>query len=63
MTIDERFKVFDATVSALYRSGQSTYQIKELLKCTQGKIARSLKRSNTPRRDSIKAMHMRRSAA
>lgn len=42
---------FDARAAKLYLSGLSTYLVAESLGCSQGKVARSLRRSGTPMRD------------
>ncbi len=42
---------FDQLVTRLYTKEKlSTYSIASFLRCTQGRVGRSLRRSNTPRR-------------
>lgn len=41
---------FDAEVKRRYIAGQSTYEVAASLSCSQGKVARSLRRTKTPRR-------------
>lgn len=54
---------FDADCTRLYREGFSTYVIAEKLKRSQGAVARSLRRTKTPRRSYIQAEQMRQQMA
>jgi hypothetical protein len=59
-----KLKAFDAVVSHLYLKARlSTYQIAHGLKCSQGKVGRSLRRTRTPRRSSSEGYLLRMEAA
>lgn len=51
----EALRPLDQAVSKLYRDGLSTYEIAQSLRLTQGRVARSLRRTNTSRRDKSEA--------
>jgi hypothetical protein len=65
MTVEKRAKrqAFDAIVLHLYTKEKlSTYQIAARLRCSQGRVGRSLRRTRTPRRTSHQGQIVRFSA-
>lgn len=50
----------DDKIALLYLTGHSTYQVARRLHLTEGKVNRSLRRTNTPRRTISEAKKLRR---
>lgn len=60
----QKLKAFDAVVAHLYGVMKfSTYQVAAGLHCTQGRVARSLRRTGTRRRTYRQAEKLRKMAA